>query len=201
MSPGRATFHSIRRRGGSQGATPGDAGEERGRGGGTDGHGALVSSRFDADDGSGERDCAAIPESCVVGVVTTDGTTLLAKALEPIGFHPHLEGTGRRNLTDGDTVHLTGRFFPPGDYTAAQRDRASLDDPTPAQAEARCGPASPVTSGPGARRRRRGPCLLKDAPTTVTSTSSPLGTSVSGSTSPCCSTAAPCPGPSKATTS
>jgi len=111
-----------------------------------------VYSRFQAYDGSGERDCATIPGGCVVGVVTatdTTGTTLLAKVLVPITFVPELRGDDRQNLADGDTVHLTGRFFPPGDYTAAQCDRAYLDDPTPAQRAARCGPATPVTSTPG----------------------------------------------------
>jgi hypothetical protein len=110
---------------------------------------AAVPARSTSFDGTRTIDCDTTPGGCVVGVVTvqdTSATIVLAKAFEPITFLPSLTASPSRGLTDGATVTVEGTHAPAGEWTLAQCTAAYVDDPTPTQTAALCGPAMPVTS-------------------------------------------------------
>ena len=109
----------------------------------------TVTRAFTSFDGTRSLDCADIPGGCVIGVITMEdfpGVDLLAKAFDTIAFLPRLDAAPTRYLVDGATVAVQGSTVPAGDWTVAQCGRAYLDDPTPAQAAALCGPGTPVTA-------------------------------------------------------
>jgi hypothetical protein len=109
----------------------------------------TVVSSFTTYDGSRVVDCRTEPTGCVAGVATisdpSDITSVIAQAHVPITFVPAFGGAPTRGLADGETVAVEAAYVPAGTWSIAQCGRAVVDDPSPAQVAASCGPAVPVT--------------------------------------------------------
>lgn len=111
----------------------------------------TVVSTFPSYDGARLIDCRTEPSGCVAGVVTIsdpdDITSVIAAAYAPITFLPDFSVAPSRQLAHGATVMVEAEHVPAGTWAIAQCGRAVVDDPTPAQVAASCGPALPVTVG------------------------------------------------------
>lgn len=90
----------------------------------------------------GDVNCALVAGGCVIGVVhVANENEIVAQAWDSIAFYPTLEGGHLTALDDGQTVTVTARVVPPGEWKIAQCGRAYVAEPTPLRASQLCGPS------------------------------------------------------------
>jgi len=112
-----------------------------------------VTSTFTNVVGTEQIACRVRPGGCVIGVISFSApspTSVIDAAFADLVYRPSLVGTPARRLADGDTVAVSGVDLPPGSgWSVAQCARTLLDDPSPANLVALCGPSTSVTAGAG----------------------------------------------------